>query len=326
MSANKARLSLIVLMLVLPFIFAQTASALVFYIPSSNAVYGNNNVGVIHVKIDTNNNHNPDKWIETYCVTENLLIYAGHTYQASMYSAPDTTVNREIAYILTWWHLPGTYIGTTDPGYKPASGFTKSMATAIQNAIWKYTNHQSVSGTAKTIADDAYHKDVVDPTDTLTLTAITQTATLATLKAKLTTSGGQGHPNVLLIFKITGTDSVTGLTATTQWNTPADYAYQGTTNSQGEITFTITFSNQPITQVDAYTKGIWPNVLDPYGCYQNLEPTTYKTTLVVKTAIFVVPEYPLAALMAMAACFAGLFVFKKRNTLPNSKTSQFLHT
>ena len=65
-------------------------------------LYGYNDVGVLHVKIDSNNNGSPDTWVETYCIDKDHYIYDGHTYSGSLYSAPDTTINREVAYILTW--------------------------------------------------------------------------------------------------------------------------------------------------------------------------------------------------------------------------------
>lgn len=311
MKRKTITLSAILIALVLPIVIAQSASALVFYIPSSNPVYGNNNVGVIHVKIDSNNDNTPDKWVETYCIDKDQTISPGQ-YGASLYSAPDTTINREVAYILSWWHMPGSY--SANPGYQPAEDFTKSRATAIQNAIWSFTDHQTVYGTAKTIADDAKNKDIVDEGDTLSLSLVTKTQNSATLKATLTTTSGQAHPNVLVVFKLTGTDTQTGLSTASQWNLPPQYTHAAVTNNQGEIQFTITYSNAPITQVDASTQGIWPNILDPYGRYQNLTPTTYGSSLIVKTAIFVVPEYGLGGLLALSACLAAFVAFKtKRN-------------
>lgn len=307
--------SLIVLGLLVPLALAQTVQAVRFSLPSSGGVYGDGGVGVVHVKIDTDANNIPDTWIETYCISEDDWIYGGQSYDATLTSAPNTATNRAVAFILTWWHMPGTYTGTTTPGYQPATGFTTTRATAIQNAIWKFTDAQTVSGTAATIANDANGKDVVNASDTLTLEKVSQTENTATLKATLTSIEGPGHANVMIIFALTGC-TTPDLTTPSQWNLPAGYTHAGITDNNGEIEFTITFTEDaPLIKVDAYTQGLWPNILDPNGGYQNLAPVTYGSSLVVKTTFFVVPEYVLGGLLALAACFAAFAVYKNRATI-----------
>jgi hypothetical protein len=315
---NLVILSVITVGLLISMASLQTAQAIRFYLPGSDVVYGEGYVGVIHVKIDTNADNTPDKWIETYCVTENLQIYIGNSYDADINPAPDNSTNRAVAFILTWWHMPGTYVG--DPGYVPAPGFSTANAASVQRAIWQITDNYANSGDALTIATDATGKDVVKAGDILTLTSISQGAGSATLKAKLTLADAvTGHANVMVVFKLTGVNSVTGLNPVSEWNLPALYNYGGVTDVNGEIMFTITYSSAPLVKVDAYTKGTWPNILDPLGGRQNLAPVAYGSTLIVKQAFFALPEYPLGGLLAIAACFGAFFVIKKRSKMPNPK-------
>jgi hypothetical protein len=61
----------------------------------------------------------------------------------------------------------------------------------------------------------------------------------------VTQSGGAARSNVMVVFKLTGVQSVTDLTPVNEWNVLdvlSAYNYKGYTNQYGEIEFTITYS------------------------------------------------------------------------------------
>lgn len=292
-----------------------------FYLPSSGYLYGTDGTGVTHVKIDTNSDNIVDTWTETYCITHDIYIYAGTSYYANIYPAPENEISKSIAFILAWWHQPGTYSGTTTPGYAPAAGFSTADAATVQRAIWYYTDGIVTTGDALTIVNDAYNKDVIrSNTDILTLSIVSQSTGSATLKAKLTDASLTPIPNVMVVFRLNYASLDTGLVAANEWNRPSGYDLKGVTDSNGEILFSVTFSEASVEPVVvlAYTKGLWPKVLDPVGGYQELVPVTFGSTLVIKEAsasLFVIPELPLGTAMALVTCFAGFAVYKKRKTI-----------
>jgi hypothetical protein len=300
---------------VLPFALAATN----IYLPDySQVVYGQTPVGIVHVRVDTDSNGSPDTWVETYCVTRDITINVPGSYSANISPASDNAENRAIAFILSWWHTPGTYSGTTNPGYSNAF-MTTANAVSVANAIWSFTDNQDLTGMtdAQTIHNDANGRDVVRATDTLTLSKVSQTGIDITLKAKVTKADTTARPNIMVIFKATGVQSVSGLLAVNEWN-PLDllptYNYKGYTDSAGEIIFTITINPAAqTTQIDAYTQGIWPNIIDPVNGAQEFASASLTTTLVVKTASFVVPEYALGGLMAVGAALAAFAVYKKKH-------------
>jgi hypothetical protein len=197
---------------------------------------------------------------------------------------------------------------------------TQNQAASIQNAIWYFTDGLSPSGDANAaaIVADASGKDVIRATDYITITKVASTPTEVTLEAKVTMADGTTpRSNVLVVFKTTGVSSVSGISsAVPQWNAPAGYNYEGVTDANGKVTFTITpDSTAPVVQVDAYSQGVWPQVLDSQNGIQALQvltPASITSNLVVKTAFFVLPEYPLGALLALGSFAAAFVVFKKR--------------
>lgn len=277
-----------------------------------------NNEGCYFVKIDTNNDGTPDTWYETYCIENDVLINWGTNYDAIISPATDNDIMQSVAYIISWWHKPGTFTG--NPGYVAASGFTQANAVSVARAIWHHTDNLALaSGTDELkIANDADGKDVIRAGDTFKLTLFSQSATSAQIKAKVDTREG-----VMVLFKMTGTTgtSLSSITPT-QWNLPAEgYTYKGITDVNGEITFTVNFvENSPVpVQINAYSQGIWPNVLNPdqgSTSIQNLAAVAYGTSLTVKrdVLLFSVPEYGLAGLSAIGVCFVAFALFKKRGT------------
>lgn len=308
--------------------YASASNTVTFYLPSNspdwlNVVYGNNNVGVIHIKMNTTSSGTPDTWAEAYCVTSDLNIYVGNTYTAALTQATDTPTNRSVGYILGWYHESGTYtpLDADHPGYSN-SKMTASQAASIQNAIWYYTDSKTPSGDAlaSAIIADSTGKDVIRASDSLTINSVSSDSTHVTLEAKVTQADATTpRNNVLVVFKLTGITGASGITTpVTQTNVPSGYTYEGVTDSNGKITFTVTFDNSaPIVQVEAYTQGVWPEVLDPNSgekMLQVLTPVPLASNIVIKTAIYVLPDYPLGSLIAIASCLAGFVIVRKKMT------------
>jgi hypothetical protein len=303
---------------------ACAAETINFYLPSNspnwqNVVYGNDNVGVIHIDINTTSSGTPDTWAEAYCISHNQNIYVGNTYTATLNPATETPVSKSIGYIMAWYHSQGTYSPTdsTHPGYSNAE-MTQNQAASIQNAIWYFTDGFAPSGDAASIVVDASGKDVIRATDHLAINKISSTPTQVTVEATVTQADGTTpRSNVLVVFKTAGVTAVSGLSsAIAQWNTPTGYSYEGITNANGKIVFTISpDKTASVVQVDACSRGVWPQVLDSRNGIQVLQvltPASITSNLVVKTAFFVLPEYPLGALLALASFAAAFVVFQKR--------------
>jgi hypothetical protein len=249
---------------------------------------------------------------KSYCIDYNIYITIGQSYTGTAIPASDTTGNRSISYILTW--------------YSPPENDTEGAAT--QEAIWKYATGTDPTGQADDtstmaykIYTDASDKDVVREGDTLTLNPASSTVPVGTLQkitAKLVDSDNQPRKDVKILFSTTfGTLKIYDETSGTFVN-----GNEGITNNNGEIEIEVTSPIKGEATVTAETKGYWTNILWYSNDVQRIIGIEYPTlTAKTETAFvdfFVVPFDPIGPVAIASLMFttSGLY-FKLRKRKAN---------
>ncbi len=255
----------------------------------------------------------------SYCENFGGTIYVGTTYTATLLGpAPDTAEWRAIAYVLTW-HSPAT---------------TQEAAAENAIAVWKILGDDlSPLGSSSTVsaglalANEASGKDVARDGDMLTWilpspdgTANGVPGQTITFQVKLSAENGTARANCKIFF--TAKFKSTGSLLSASYVSPADgVAFSG---SDGIAQFDVTVPPEALNDqivVSATTNGVWVQELldlrsgnsglqDLVPLDMNAHPMA-SAEIQVNGLIFTLPEGPLGALGAAAACVGAFLVWKK---------------
>jgi hypothetical protein len=238
-----------------------------------------------------------------YCIQDNVYIYLGGTYPATVYPAPDNPTYKSVSYILAWYAL--------DNGLNPVDD--SNEASAIQVAIWNCITgtwfppdmSSGLQTQAQAICNDASGKDVARPGDSLTLTAEYQNAPMD-MPVNVTAQLSTPRANVKIQFS---TDKGT-------FTQNGQNQIEELTDSNGKAVVTVICTQQGDVTVTAKTRAYWASILD-LGTYQDLIAIGYPTqaTVIIKTtSFFVVPEVILGTVMIVVAGFAAIGVLKLKRS------------
>jgi hypothetical protein len=259
-----------------------------------------------------------------YCMNFGGTVYIGSTYTADLSTAPDNAAWKSIAYILTW-HEP--------------SDDTAGAVNAI--AIWKLLDPSVDLGSIDpTLIADAGSwiaqsagKDVVRQNDKFQWTSpITGNGSLVnvipgssvTFTVKLTDSADAPRSGVKVLFSAVLESDGTPLSV----SPPSAFTTIG-----GLASVTVNVPSDALLGssilVTANTKGTYPNLYLDLLHYESDKQNligldtsfdlTLSTAVLVNAHLFVVPEGPLGALTAVAACglaFVSWSKLSKRSRKP----------
>ena len=229
---------------------------------------------------------------------EKTLTTATNEWVTLNFPNPKPSIAASTRYILTAWTSPTIdaklyYLGMTGDGayyinnpgsYGSTWPATVAPAPLVPNEFNSklniYCTVQSVSPTELTVK---FNPGTVDSNG----------ATTTTITGKLTSGGGL-YDKTVKLFYLNPTENPI---AEVKTNTLGEYTYS----------WTVPFSTLP--------NGEYPikAVFEGDADYQD------SSTVSAPNGLFVVPEYALGGLLALAACFVGFIAFKKRSSITSFK-------
>jgi hypothetical protein len=318
-------LSTLLLVSTVASVYATTTVSVTIGDPNNGEALTSDGHWVGNFPITVWNDSVPHQLTLAYCMNFGGTVNIGTTYTADLSSAPNTAEWKSIAYILTW--------------HEPLGNDTIGAVNAI--AIWKLLDPSVTLGLIDPtlIADAASWivqsagKDVVRQHDKFQwISPITGNGSSVnvlpgssvTFTVKLTDSADVPRSGVKVLFSAVLESGGAPLSVSSP---------SAITNSSGFASVTVTVPADAqlgsSIQVTANTKGTYPNlyldILHWESGKQNLIgldtsfDLTLSTAVLVNAHLFVVPEGPLGALTAVAACgiaFVSWSKLSKRSRKP----------